>query len=520
MNHLSASTPADKVVQLDIVIPTLGERLSLLDVIATLRLLSERHERLKVRVFVSFNPRSATGQKVFLDKNAVNPPNFEVTAIGPSSYQKSSEHHLLWCLGWYRQIKSAPDAYLWPLTDNDPIIASGFRALIDFLRKETPDLFYVNNLWGDTLGEPLPSPAFPTNQMVWHGSASMFFRSLGFEHATSAIGTFFLRSEFLTGEIVRMLEDTIQRSEVCAHAWWMFEAASCSQKFYFMATPLLVNKFNRHNFDDAPTWKENAQRNNVPSRHPWSVGYLRQLEFYVAKGILTYEELRTSMISEPQRGILPFLDDVLRQLFAQADLALRNESERLDEDDIAIIKRMFGSVYPLRMPMIEHLCLVLAGANRDARVRLLGYKLAHKFLGVEQQMGTFLILFRNAAHGYYIFEHNVGFVALLRKFEAHRAYRDLDPVDVYPFILYAPTEEEIRAKIAKARLDVRPQIFMDNFDYFGVTLREPHNPILAFPNAQISIWSLPAFVRRRIMAVLLAGGRVVRFLRRVRERLS
>ncbi len=82
--------------------------------------------------------------------------------------------------------------------------------------------------------------------------------------------------------------------------------------------------------------------------------------------------------------------------------------------------------------------------------------------------------FHNAAYGYYIYEHNYGFVAVLDKRNVHRAYRDLDPVDLSPYILYAPTQDELIARIKESREHSSSQSLINFFDYKDVHLKEEH----------------------------------------------
>jgi hypothetical protein len=479
---------AGSPVILDIIIPTLGVRTSLFDVLSTLESLAAARPSIEVRVFVSFNPKNGR-RTVFLKDTYDKWENFSVREIGPPAYEPTSEHHVLWCLKWHRENRKGVDSILWTLTDNDPILEAGFDAVVEFLRSHRPDAFYVNYLWGDVQGELIPSPAFRVNQLIWHGDASYFFRSQGFEHATSGIGAFLVRGSFLTDEVIAMYERTLARSEVCAHAWWMLEAGMSTNAFYFVSTPVLINKINPHNFDDAPTWKENAAREGVQSKFSWTVGYLRHLDYYVQQGKMTYQEIRTSILSEPQRGILLFLDDVLRQMFVQAKFALRIPAERFAQPEIELIKRVWGNVYPARMPMINFLCDVLDRRNDDQAVRLRSYKLAIRFKAIEEEQGAFSPLFRNAMFGYYYFEHNSGFVAVLDKHHVWRAYRDLDPYEIAPFILYAATEAELIEKIKSTHAKAKPELLVQHFGYANVELRRALKPIMALPNLQIFIFS-------------------------------
>ncbi|MFL9886096.1 hypothetical protein PQR66_23860 [Paraburkholderia agricolaris] len=504
----------EKPVFIDVIIPTLGVRESIFDVISTLERLATSRASVKIRVFTSFNPKNGV-RTVYLKDAYDRVPNFSVQEIGPASYEPTSEHHVLWCLKWHREHCADADSVVWILTDNDPIIESGFDAVVGFLRSHTPDLFFVNFMWGDVQGELLPSPAFRVNQLIWHGDASYFFRSQGFEHATSGLGCFFVRGSFLTDEVIAMYERTLARSVVCAHAWWMMEAGMSSKEFYLVGTPVLLNKINPHNFDDSWVWVEAAEREGVQAKFSWTIGYLRHLDYYVQKGKMTWQEIRTSMLSEPQRGILLFLDDVLRQMFVQAKLALRRPGQRFDAPEIDLIKRVWGNVYPLRMPMINFLCDVLDRRNENQIVRLRSYKFAIRFRAIEEEQGIFFPLFRNAMYGYYYLEHNSGFVALLDKGHVYKAYRDLDPVDISPYILYAPTEDAIIEKIKEARQHARPDALLHNFDYWTVLLRPALNPVAAFPHLQLRILSQKEAVIRMVKRLVFPISFVRRNINRV-----
>lgn len=496
-------------VRLTIVIPTLGERDSLSDVVQSLLSYAGRHADLELDLIVSFNPRSPSGPRVQVDEAMCAAAGVSLQVLRPETFQPHSEHHILWCLRWFLRHRAGSGSYVWTLTDFDPIIPQGFDALIQFLRFHEPDIFFVNNLWADTMGEPLPSPAFRTNSPVWHGPASQLFRSQGFEHATSNIGSLILRGDFLSEELLDLFDATIARIEICAHAWWSFEAACRSERFFLLAAPVVANKFNVHHFDHALTWRQNARRNQVATYHAWTVGYLRHLAYYVEQGILSDRDVRTAMISEPQRSILPFLDDVLRRLMAQAKLALVHEHERMSRADLETIHQVFDGAYPLRVPMIRELCKALDVSVTSPTERLRAYKMARKFFAVELSLGTFAVLFVNAFYGFSCYEHVNGFVAVLRKDDVHRAYRDVDPVDVHPFILYAPTMDLLVEKIARARGDVPARDLLDNFDYEPVELRAAIQPLLMLPRLQCWLYSRPEIVSR-VLAGLFRPARAMK----------
>lgn len=481
----------ENAVYMDVIIPTLGTRATLHGIIETLGRFAESRPYLTLRVFVSFNPKNVEGwfRTVYLRDSYSSCPNFSITETGPKSYEPTTEHHILWCLKWHREHLDGRDPIVWVLTDNDPLIESGFDAIVRFLQTEKPDLFFVNYLWGDVQGELIPTPAFRCNQLIWHGSASYFFRSQGFEHATSGVGSFLIRSGFLTDEVIAMYERTLARSIVCAHAWWLLEAGMSTDRFFFVATPVLLNKINPHNFDDSWVWLEVAEREGVQAKFAWTIGYLRHLDHYVHQGKMTWQEIRTSILSEPQRGILLFLDDVLRQMFVQAKLALRRPGQRFDGTEIELIRRVWENVYPLRMPMINFLCDVLDSRNEDQILRLRAYKLAIRYRAIEEQQGAFSPLFRNAKYGYYYFEHNDGFVAVLDKQSIHKAYRDLDPYDISPYLLYAGTEAELLERMRAVQKDALPEALMGHFEYGSVELRPALNPIMKYPHIQLRILS-------------------------------
>jgi hypothetical protein len=165
--------------------------------------------------------------------------------------------------------------------------------------------------------------------------------------------------------------------------------------------------------------------------------------------------------------------------------------------------------------MINFLCDVLDRRNEDQIVRLRSYKLAIRFHAIEEEQGIFFPLFRNAMYGYYYLEHNSGFVAVLDKGHIYKAYRDLDPVDIRPYIMYAPTEEGIIAKIKEARQHARPDALLHNFDYWSVQLRAALNPTLAVPHLQLYILSQKDAVIRLVKRLVYPVSFVRRNIRRV-----
>ncbi len=143
----------------------------------------------------------------------------------------------------------------------------------------------------DPQGVSISSPAFRTNQQIWHGDASYFFRSVGFEHATSCIGAFMLRSSFVTDKIITLFETPSSGASNVRIAWWMMEAGMSSRKFYFVSAPILINKMNSHHFDHARTWGENAKRQAKPYHYDWTIGFLKHLQYYVDSGQMTYKQI-------------------------------------------------------------------------------------------------------------------------------------------------------------------------------------------------------------------------------------
>jgi hypothetical protein len=313
-----------------------------------------------------------------------------------------------------------------------------------------------------------------------------------------------------------LFRDTIARSEIGAHAWWVFEAASHSE-IYLHSSPILINKFRTHHFDDARTWRQATNLVSVPTRHPWTVGYLKQLDYYRSKGLLSYKDIRLSIISEPERGVVPLLDDIRRNIFVQMGLAARYDSERFGAADIDLIKRMFYNTYPLNFEIIQSACVVLDARLVDPTERLLNFKKAHHLLGWERDVSPALLkYFRFSTMGYYVLEHRLGYVAALDKVSFEEAYRDIDPYDIAPYVIYAETETKIRQKIAKIVSNSRNAATLNSHNrYYNVYLASEPEFMLYFPQIQLWFLSQPDGIKRPLVWVYSRALSLRRFFRRL-----
>jgi hypothetical protein len=473
------------MTELTVIIPSLGRRESLFDIIEQLRDLAAHKPDLNICIIVSFNPKPSWGMQVASPQTGQLLPNLRVEVMLQDRYLPNSEAHLLHLLQWFSAKPHSADSYLWFLTDNDPLLAAGMAAMIELIELEEPDVLFMNNVWGDSKGEMIPALAFPMHARIWTGPAKDLFCGLGFEHAVTNIGVFILRAGFLTPELVSLFQATFEREEVCSHAWWLFEASSRG-RLYLHSIPVLVNKMNPHNFDPDPTWREGTDRRKLPWQYPWTVGYLKHLIYYIEKGLLTCDDLRTATISEPQRGILPFMDEIVRRLFLQAEVALTSAQERFSSKETSLVKEIFFRVYPARKALIDALCNTIEAGDTDSASRLAAFETAHDIWRHEQEHGLFAKLFLSSTNGYHIYEHRNGFVAILQKDRIDLGYREIDPIDFEPYLLYGPTEAAIRKKIHECCAEARyTNIIWENYNYFGVSLREPQEKPIRAPQLQV-----------------------------------
>lgn len=471
---------------LTILIPTTGQRVQLLAVIEQLFTLAQEFSTVRMNVIVSFNIDPLKPKKVYCNLSDFHLDNFTASEIYQDEWRIHAEEHLIYLLDWSLTNVTNDNSIIWFLTDYDPLIRSGFEELLKFLSTHSPDIFFVNNVWGDLNGEVISALAYPVNAQVWKGTAKDLFCGLGFEHAVTNIGTFFFRRGFLTEFLVQKFRNTYEREHVSSHAWWLFEA--CSQAdVYLVATPIVVNKFQPHNFDDAATWKKATSIKGQPAKYPWTIGYLSQLAYFLNQGLLTMRDLRTATISEPQRGILLFLDDVMRQLLVQAQYALSDRDEQFSREDLALVRRIFIGAFPTRRELVDAVCTVLDCEMLDATARLRAYYIAHACLRHEGQHGGFSILFAGSMRGYHIYEHRVGFVAVLQKDRIHFGYRDLDPVDLCPYLFFASSQEELRAKLNATNSTANNVIIWQHIQYFDVTLRGREEYMLNYPEIQLKL---------------------------------
>jgi hypothetical protein len=87
------NSSSDNAVHLDVIIPTLGVRKTLLEVIDSLEGFASRRPDAQVRVIVSFNTKPAFGRSIFLDDSYDRLPNFSVQEIAPPSYEPTLVQH-------------------------------------------------------------------------------------------------------------------------------------------------------------------------------------------------------------------------------------------------------------------------------------------------------------------------------------------------------------------------------------------------------------------------------------------
>jgi hypothetical protein len=184
---------------------------------------------------------------------------------------------------------------------------------------------------------------------------------------------------------------------------------------------------------------------------------------------------------------LLFLDEIVRNLSSQATVALTKASERYSAADVALIKRILITAFPTRRPLFDSLCTVLDANVSDLNSRIVAFRRADEIMQREARHGGFSILFCGSASGYYIYRHRIGFVAVLAKKRVHLAYRDLDPVDIVPYLLFGKTEEMVRRKITSALSEQNAQIIWNYLEYVRVQLQRDEEITVKFPRLQAKL---------------------------------
>ena len=128
---------------------------------------------------------------------------------------------------------------------------------------------------------------------------------------------------------------------------------------------------------------------------------------------------------------------------------------------------------------------MLENSADGPKIRLEAYKSAYEIWRHQHEHGLFSPLFRTSVRGFHIYEHRLGYVAVLQKDRIHLAYRDLDPQDFPPYLLYSETEAGVREKIAACYQNEKyADTLWRNWDYFSVYLRKPEFKPTKFPRLQ------------------------------------
>jgi glycosyltransferase involved in cell wall biosynthesis len=291
--------------------------------------------------------------EIIVSDNSDNPLIFSalpvnVQIIRPESFLPTAEENLFFALS------KCTGEFIWPLGDDDVPQREGVAALLNFLDNPVGDWAVFNygviDFTGVLKSLKLLKSLKPEVKFLY----SDFVSIAGYQTTAACISLTVFKNTLVTkARIEEVLRFT---SPIYSHVA-LYLLSFGNLPGLFIDTPLVHYRNNRQatsSRDD--NWVRWSRNNQIPYRHPWTVGLIEQLNYLAVSGIIKADFpvvfLETDHFGNKFSGLQQLISYVIDQLRIDEKLGTKY---KFSSNDKAIIARFLQKHAPQHTYLIEAL---------------------------------------------------------------------------------------------------------------------------------------------------------------------
>lgn len=421
----SENSELDSSILLSVCIPTYN-RLPFLSVsLPRLVTLLERIFKENYEIVVS-NNHSTDNTKDFLESNFST--NNKIRVYSPPQHYKTGEENLCFALAHCR------GEYIWTLGDDDIPVEETLSTLFTNLNKKKHDLLIFNCKIVSPNGHVRRQLGTYCLQPQLNIDLFDFIRAAGFfQEICRFCNIIFKRSEIDLDKF----KDILKIGKIYAHVTWLI-SEFYDKKFTFINQPLTVSRENIY----GDHWAKFSQKEGVFWGYNWTLGFLRQLDYLVERGIIERRFLK-EVVSQGDGNPSFFWNDILGFMLLglryKGKIKLREITESEMKYFISWVREVDGENLPL-VVLFEDMvrAIGLHGKPTSKQIEKFG-----SIVYARQATKWFQPFHRYDAYGYAVFHHSQKwFAILLGQFDTVSFFLNNIDFDDFKNILFVRNSEQ------------------------------------------------------------------------------
>lgn len=250
--------------------------------------------------------------KISLNLRKSSTGNFqEIQGYETIKYDKfhnSVEEHLHHYLQ-FEHSQAAKNALIFPISDNDHYVLKNLIKVFQNDIWKSNDLIFLNHSFGSKTKIPSDLTIFVNdNKQDIHN----IILNSGFTHGAAKLGAWLVSTNILTSKSLKVWNTWLESTVLFTHSYFFVMLAQDNLPMtYFENRNCLITEVNPTDEDRTKVWFKYYDKQNRIFQQDWTFGQLFLLSELLRLKIFTKDQIRASVISCSQRGVLPLISDLI-----------------------------------------------------------------------------------------------------------------------------------------------------------------------------------------------------------------
>jgi hypothetical protein len=379
---------------LSIVIPTRNRLLELSATLQNLTLLLADYPT--VEILVSDN------SDIALSSEFDHP---RIRFIRPKVVLQTAEENLFFAL------RQARGVYVWPLGDDDVVLSSGLKRLIEECESGRLDAFTMNtrNVTHDY------RPMGWSRVQCFHEEIQIpyqeFLERIGYWSIPAGISLTVFKGDLISEKSLSLVMNL--KSKIYSHVTF-YGLIFNRKKFAFLNVDIVEYRTNLYDVSHSTTdhWTSNTSRLKVHDRYFWLNGFLDHLILLEENNAINSDYLSRAIDIGHFNHRLPLLEHMFGMFVDQILFDVQNLSKiPISDIEVKEILQYFQRKEPSYIGYYQEIRLILFG-DKDLEAKIESLMEIREKWNIERTSYPYRRFYRSRQHGFFIFETPLGWLAL------------------------------------------------------------------------------------------------------------
>jgi hypothetical protein len=300
-----------------VIIPTKNEKNNLLKIVTALK---KSLKGIDHQIVISNNSDR--------DLN-INLSNLEIKQLKTPEIFITAEQHLFWV------IEQVTGEYVWFFGDDDIPIEKGIKKLAQLVNQGRFDCFAFNGLRHDPKNEKIVKMI--NNSKTYQGKLKYFYSKSGMLNGPSSISLYVIKKEFLAKKYLTEIRKL--NAPIYSHII-LFLRSFNNAEFAYHPIDIVEHRQSdpKQNKEISLNWSQHAEESRNFYYFPWTLGFLRNINYLIKKGTIEKDFLLTIVETDPKNRkyeLLPQIEDYIRRIFIPS----KTGSRKITKSEVLELKK-------------------------------------------------------------------------------------------------------------------------------------------------------------------------------------